>query len=160
VTEPAPALIPTLTVGRPAPDFLVKDLTTNESTNLRRWLGKPILMVFYSPDSYTAGELLHFAQSLHVTYPEDLHVLGLAVADDSARVLKQRGDLRLTIPVLAGTGLRLSYGVESTPKLVVIDGAGLTRASVVGWGPETAATVKQELLRCLNKGAPPGKSRP
>ena len=63
--------------------------------------------------------------------------------------MKQRERLRLYVPVLSGTGLRLSYAVEATPKLVVIDAAGLVRGSYLGWGPETPGGVLNDLNDCL-----------
>jgi peroxiredoxin len=149
---------PVLALGRPAPDFLVKDLTSNESTGLRRWLGKPTLMVFYSPTSSTVAETLGFAQALIDTYPQQVTVLALAVCEDAAMVLKQRSELGLTFPILSGTGLRLTYGIDSTPKMIILDGAGVVRSSLVGWGPESATTIKTELFRWVRKDPAPDKT--
>ena len=41
------------------------------------------------------------------------------------------------LPPLYGSGLRISYKVETTPKLVLIDAAGLVRGMYFGWGRET-----------------------
>src|SRR5262249_42900035 len=51
-------------VGRPAPDFLVNDIATNASVRLRRWSGRPILLVFYNPAASSADDVLHFAQKI------------------------------------------------------------------------------------------------
>jgi hypothetical protein len=66
-----------------------------------------------------------------------------------------RHEKRLKFPLLAGNGLRVSFGVETTPKMVVLDGDGLVRGSAEGWGSETAQEVWQVLLRCL-KPVPQG----
>jgi peroxiredoxin len=156
VAEDHGPVTPVVALGRPAPDFLVKDLTTTESTSLHRWLGHPILLVFYNPTAQTAEDVLHFAQSVCTAHAQHVTVLGLAVTDDTARTLKQRADMHLEFPILAGNGLRLSYALDTTPKLVVIDGAGMVRCSLVGWGPETAATITDELLRWIPKDEPAG----
>jgi peroxiredoxin len=130
-----------------APDFIVTNLLTKESTQLRLWLGKPILMVFYHSDSATAEQVLSFAQAVQDKYRQRVWVLGFAVSEDAERVKKQRQDCGLSFPIHSGNGLRHSYGVEATPKLVILDADGLVRGNYVGWGPETASTVTDELQR-------------
>ena len=141
-------LVPQIAHGKPAPEFLVKDLTTKESVRLRHWLGRPTLLVFYSPTSPTIDSLLRFAQDVHDRHGDTVHVVTLAVSEDVERVLQQRRDMKVTVPVLSGTGLRLSYAIEATPKLVVLDSAGVVRTSCIGWGPETPYSVLEDLRRC------------
>jgi hypothetical protein len=146
-TPRAPAVI---TLGHPAPDFIATDLTApSTSAKLARWKGKPLLMVFYHPDSARAADVLTFCQNLHVNYGRYLSVVALSVEDDSKKVLPQRTALKCTFPVLAGAGLRVSYAVESTPKLVLIDGAGIVRGDYLGWGHETPTEVMSELRNWL-----------
>ncbi|MBY0525055.1 MAG: peroxiredoxin family protein [Gemmataceae bacterium] len=149
-TEASDPVANVLALGKTAPDFLVVDLVTKETVRLKRWIGHPILLVFYNPKSPSARELLQFAQSLANTYKEQVTVLGMAVSDDAEPAVKQREELNLTFPILSGTGLRLSYRVESTPKLVVLDGSGVMRGSYLGWGPEMPGSVANDLKRCLS----------
>jgi peroxiredoxin len=137
---------PVARLGRPAPDFLSTDYIRRESVCLHRLLGRPVLLVFYKPDSPTAQEVLRFAkekQRLGVT------VLGMVVSDDVAAVKKQHADLRLKFPVLAGDGFKVSYGVNATPRLIVIDSRGIVRAACTGWGSDTSQEVSEELNRWL-----------
>jgi peroxiredoxin len=136
-------------VGQTAPDFLTTEFLTGETARLRRWQGKPVLMVFYSPASETAGDVLRFAQSIGDANAKRLTVVGLAMTDDAERVGKQKKDLHLTFPVLHGSGLRQSYAVESTPKLILLDAEGMVRASYDGWGEETSSDLLADLKRCL-----------
>jgi peroxiredoxin len=135
------------TVGYTAPDFIAPEFGGKESIRPRRWLGKPVLMAFYNPTSTTAEEILHFAQMAAVGYRDEAIVVGLAMSEDGEKVRKQRDDLHLTIPVLNGLGLRKSYDVEATPKLMVLDAEGVVRGVYEGWGQETAANVLAELKR-------------
>ena len=64
---------------------------------------------------------------------------------DARAVLQQRTAQKLTFPVLHGGGLRISYGVETTPKIVLIDAGGVVRGAWLGWGAETAGEVRAEL---------------
>jgi peroxiredoxin len=136
-------------VGEPAPDFVATEITGTGSARLSRWKGRPILLVFYHPGSFTAGELLHFAQDVHASFGRHLQVVGLSVCDDTKKVLDQRTAMKLGFPILHGGGMRISYGVDTTPRLVLIDATGTVRAAYTGWGRETAAEVRAELRRWL-----------
>jgi peroxiredoxin len=152
-TPPAdpPAAPTTATLGQKAPDFVTTNLITRESARLHRYLGQPVLMVFYSPTSMTVEEVLRFAEGLQDSHRGTISVLALAISDDLPWVKKQHEELRLTVPVLSGKGLRLTYKVEDTPKLIVLDAAGVVRASFAGWGPETPGGINEEIKRCLRK---------
>ena len=74
-----------------------------------------------------------------------------AAREQLEEVKKQRAELKLTIPVLDGSGLHNSYGVAGTPKLMVLDGNGVVRGDYVGWGAETPGEVLSELSRWAPK---------
>src|SRR5204863_2383235 len=80
--EPAP-LATVAAIGEPAPDFVATEITGTGSARLSRWKGKPILLVFYHPDSFTAAELLRFAQEVHGSFGKHVQVVGLCVSDDA-----------------------------------------------------------------------------
>jgi peroxiredoxin len=143
-TAPAVAAL-----GQSAPDFVATSITAAGSARLASWKGKPIVLLFYHPGSVTATESLRFAQNLHSTYWRHAQVVALSVSDDKAAVLKQRDALKLTFPILHGGGLRISYAVETTPKIVLIDARGVVRGSYLGWGSETGEEVLTELRRWL-----------
>jgi hypothetical protein len=157
--EPVPVIVPddasdpvtTITLGHRAPDFVVTNLLTRESVHLRRWLGRPVLMVFYSPTSVTVEPLLRFAQALQDQHNGVLTVLAFALSEDVERIQKQHADLRLSMPVLSGKGLRQSYAVDATPKLIVLDAQEVVRGNYVGWGPETSRVVTEEVKRWLHQ---------
>jgi hypothetical protein len=147
-----------LTMGQLAPDFLTTNLLTKESVRLRHWLGRPILMAFYSPTSQSTGKLLRYCQSVQSEHGRTVAVLALPISDDIEQARKQQSELRLTLPMLAGSGLRQSYGVSATPKLIVIDGDGVARAGYLGWGPETPAEVTEQLKAWLRQAATNGSN--
>jgi peroxiredoxin len=132
-------------VGRPAPDFVIPDLTGGDPARLRRWKGKPIVMAFYNPRSLYAEEVLRLAQEISDAHTDRVTVLALAMSSDADAVRKQHAGLKLTVPVLNGTGLRQRYAVEATPKLMVIDAEGVVRGAYEGWGRETREAVLAEL---------------
>jgi peroxiredoxin len=137
------------TQGQLAPDFMAADLVTTKTAQLRKWMGKPVLLVFYHPASSTCPDMLAFAEKLAATYPQGVSVLGMAMGDDGELIRKQREEMKLTLPVLSGTGLRIAYNVEATPKLVLLDGEEIVRGQWTGWGPQTPREVLDELKRWL-----------
>jgi peroxiredoxin len=140
-------------VGQRAPDFVSTNLITKESVRSARFLGRPVVMLFYSPKSTKAEEVLRFAQALQDSERDRIHVVGFAVSDDSAHIQRQCKDFHLTFTILSGKGLRQSYAVEATPKLMVLDANGVVRGSYDGWGPETAPSVTAELKAWLQRKA-------
>ena len=149
----------TFQVGQAAPDFVTTNLLTRESVRLRRFLGRPVVMIFYSPGSTKAGEVLRFAQNVFASRAGSVHVVGFAISDDAARVQQQCKDFQLTLPILSGKGLRQSYAVDATPKFVLLDGDGAVRASYDGWGPETAGSIMQQIAASLMKRSGPALER-
>jgi peroxiredoxin len=137
--------------GRPAPDFMAPDFGSKEPARLKKWLGRPIVMVFYSPASESARELLRFAQHLHEDFQPQIHILGMAVSDDAEQVQSQQDSLQLRFALLNGRGLKQTYAVDSTPKFIVIDGKGIVRAAFTGWGRETADDVREEIKKWVPK---------
>jgi peroxiredoxin len=145
-TNAAPAVaVP----GSPGPDFLATDLVHQKATRLQQFLGRPVVLVFYSPTSFQAEEVLRFAQRLADRHKGEVSVVGLAMSEDVERVRRQHDELGLTFPLLDGTGLRHSYVVETTPKFVVLDGNGVVRGSYLGWGQEAPLAVVTDIKRCL-----------
>jgi peroxiredoxin len=134
-------------LGRRAPDFVAADLLRPESYHLHRLLGRPILLVFFNPASPTAGDVLRFANEKHRA---GATVLGMSVSDDVEAVKKQHAELQLNFPIAAGRGFYVSYGVDATPRIVVLDAQGIVRGTYTGWGSETAAEVN-EVLQTLKR---------
>jgi peroxiredoxin len=128
-----------------APDFVASDLATNAAIRLQLLRGKPVLLLFYNPSSPFALEILRFAQTFSQT--NQVHVLGLSVARESSGALEQRKDMGVEFPIVAGADLRSAYGVDATPKIIVIDADGMVRRTFEGWGDETAVLIRKELGR-------------
>jgi peroxiredoxin len=135
--------------GSPAPDFLASDLAGGRTARLHQFRGRPVVLVFYSPTSFQAEEVLRFAQQVAESHKDEVAVIGLVMSEDVERVRRQHDELQLTFPLLDGTGLRRSYEVQTTPKFMVLDAAGVVRGSYLGWGQEAHLAVVADLKRCL-----------
>jgi peroxiredoxin len=148
--EPEPVLT-RVTPGQRVPDFIVTELVKHQTVQLYKQLGKPVLLLFYSPTSDIGRKALRFGQQLSEKYRGQVTVLALAVTEDEELVRKQHAEMRLPFPVLDGRGLHETYGVDATPRLVVLDGDGILRGGYTGWGAHTPREVGEELQRCLPK---------
>jgi hypothetical protein len=148
--EPAPASV-ALAVGQRVPDFVVTCLTAKESMRFSRCLGRPNLVFFYNPASDTGRQVLQFAKELSDKHGERLGFLALAVTQDADLARKQHAELRLPFPVLDGNGMHLTFGVDATPRLVVLDAEGYLRGAFTGWGLQTSTEITEELARWLPK---------
>jgi hypothetical protein len=157
--EAAPAVAPldataapsVATLGKPVPEFVTTDYTSEESGRLRRFKGKPVLMIFYDPASPLAESALRLGEQVSAGSKGAVGVVGLALSADKKAVRHQRAELKLTIPVFDGRGLRQGYGVKATPRLMVVDADGFLRGAWDGWGEETRDGVLTELRRWEKK---------
>jgi hypothetical protein len=140
---------PTLVLGETAPDFVATNVMTRQTMGLQQFRGHPTLMVFYNPHSYSVEPVLRFAQCVRDSYVHRVNVAAFALVDTLDDARRQQADFYLNIPILVGGSLKQSYSVEVTPKLVILDGSGIARASYDGWGAETAAAIQSELKRWL-----------
>jgi hypothetical protein len=147
-------------IGSVAPDFLAPELGGKESVRPRKWLGRPVLMVFYNPKSQSAEEVLRFAQTTADRYRDSVTVVGMAMTDDADKVRKQKDDWHLGFTVYSGLGLRKSYDVDATPTLMVLDAEGVLTSAFVGWGQETSSGVLGELKQAVQKPRAQGKDAP
>jgi hypothetical protein len=140
-----------LTVGKAAPDFVVAELVNSAKTaTLSKWRGRPVLLIFFNPDSRSLDEMMRSVQGLADRHKE-ITLVGLAMSVDAVKVSRLQESRGWKLPILAGTGLRNLYEIEHTPTLVFIDAAGQFQGSVVGWGMETPTAIRECLPRWLRR---------
>lgn len=139
---------PRLTLGQAAPEFVTQQLGGEQSVTLRQWRGKVVLMAFFLPQSDRATDVLLFLQRMQREHrPEQFLAAAMSMSDDWARIKIQQDRLGLTLPVYAGKSLHHSYGVEATPRFVLLDGQGRVQLLLLGWGPETRERLQQAIHR-------------
>ena len=91
--------------------------------------------------AHRSAGLVEFTQELATQFRE-LAVVGVVMGVGADRVNDQLRRKGWKMPVLNGSALRLIYGVEFTPRLVMIDAEGVIQGIVTGWGSESAAEVQ------------------
>jgi hypothetical protein len=121
---------------------------------LAEYRGKPVVLVFFKPGSETADLALAIANALHQKYGARAAIVPLAVWGDVAAGRKDRDRRKLTVPVFDGAQAETAYGVESVPRFVVIDGAGVVKWTFAGVGAETGYSAREQLERLLGPAAP------
>lgn len=139
--EEPPVAIEPLRVGQKVPDFVVDDLASRTPLRLTRLLGRPVLVVYYSPHTRTGEETLRFAADLAARSGDRLSVMAMAVTTDPTAATRQHEQMKLPFPVLDGGAMRISFHVEATPRFIVLDGEGYIRGAGTGWGPHVADEV-------------------
>lgn len=145
--EPAASLGP-LRVGQKAPDTLLTDLATKQPVRFNRLLGRPTLVLYYNPRTETGVDVLGFAKGVAESMGDQASVVALAVTNDSDYAIRQRGEMKLPFAVHDGAALRLSFGVDATPRFVVLDGEGRLQSAITGWAPHIGEELVGELRRC------------
>lgn len=148
--EDKTALQVPLKIGQKVPDFVVTDLTSQKSRRFHQYLGQPILVLYYNPTSATGREALRFAQQLYDRYGTDLLILGMAVSDDVDLIRRQHEEMTLAYSILDGRAMHQTFGVDGTPRFVLLDGAGVMRCGLTGWGYQTPGDIVNEVGAALS----------
>jgi peroxiredoxin len=143
-----PAIVRRVSLGERVPDFVVASYTEKQPVRFQAKLGRPTLIVFYNPATAMGREVMLYAKALHEKQAGKIHVMVLAVTSDAETARKQHEELRLPFPVMDGHSLRMTLGVEHTPRFVVLDGEGIMRWESTGWGSQVPGEIAQELVHC------------
>ncbi len=133
------------------PDFLVTELTSNRVVHFKKYLGQPLLVVFYNPTTTTGNRSVRFAQKMQEHYKSKIQVLGMAVTNNPQAAKNQQHQLNLSFPVLDGRGFHKTFAVDATPRFVVVDSLGRIYNGHTGWGLHTPGALQRDLQHCLSK---------
>ncbi len=141
-----PAAVRRVGVGERVPDFVAQSLTDKRPVQFQKYLGRPTLVVFYNPATGVGREVALYAKGLCEKQAGKVQVLALAITNDPEAARKQHAELGLPFPVLDGQGLRLTLGVENTPRFVLVDADGVLRWESTGWGYHVPGEIAAELV--------------
>jgi peroxiredoxin len=138
-------------VGQAAPDFSASELTGSTTVQLHRMLGQPVVLFFYNPETETGTRVLEFVRGLQEKARDRLTILAMAVSDDVEGVCRQRKEMALAFPIYCGTGMRLTFGVDATPRFIVLDADGIVRGAFTGWADHVAQDIETLLQGMMPK---------
>ena len=155
-----PQRSPGATVGANAPDFTVPRLGGQGSLALRNCRGSHVLVVFYNPSAPMTEEvMLQVQQWAKSSQGKELTILPLTVRPDHGANQNWTRLLGKELAVYDGSGLRITYGVDVTPRLVLIDKQGIVRALHEGWGGETRQQCAEDLAQLLAENPKPATAK-
>ncbi len=139
-----------LAVGRPAPDFVAPFIYGGQgSATLKIWKDQPLLLAFIQPGTPVAEQVVIACKNWKQKAGDRLTVLLLPVKPESRPLERLVRDTSFKPQVLDGSGLRISYAVESTPRLVLMDSRHKCLGIYDGWGTEAQTECDQEIDRLL-----------
>ena len=144
-------------VGRPAPEFRLKDLHGAEVA-LGDFKGKVVLLDFWATWCGPCRQEMPEFQRIHRELAaKDVVVLALDVDEPLETVAGYMDKEKFTFPVLLANGSSVMdrYSVHGYPTTFAIDKNGLVADVIVGGGSESAPRL-QALIEKARTGAPPG----
>jgi hypothetical protein len=115
-----------------------------------------VVLVFFRPGGETAKPAAAIAGALEKRYAGRLRVVPLVVFGDVAAGRAECERQQLTLPVYDGSGAAATYGIETAPRFVLIDGAGKVRWTFTGVGAETGYLLREEADRLADPASPAG----
>jgi peroxiredoxin len=151
IGQETPAPRTAAAIGQRIADFVVTDITGQKSVRLSRLLGRPLVVIFYNPTTDLGRDVMYFARGLLEKHEHRMGVMAMAVTDRTEDALKQQRDLQLPFEILDGHGMRLTFGADATPRLVLLDAEGVVHTMHTGWGPHVPREIEEELGRLLKK---------
>jgi hypothetical protein len=140
-----------LPIGSPAPDFIAADVDLpGNRFRLHAAKGKPVVLVFFKPQSPTSRDALTVAEALSKRYRDVAAVVPLAIAGKPEAASAQRSELKYGVPVFDGSEVRKPYRISTFPQFLLVDGDGrLSWVFDAGVGPEVGHLVKEALDKLL-----------
>jgi thiol-disulfide isomerase/thioredoxin len=139
-------------VGRPAPDFKLRDLDGAE-TQLASLKGKAVLIDFWAtwcgPCRMTMPKLNNLYKKFR---KQEVVVMGIDENEDEQTVRDYIRKNRYEYPILLsprGDATAESYFAHALPTLVLIDKNGVVADYKVGYGSETEDMLRDDLSRML-----------
>jgi TonB family protein len=147
-------------VGRPAPDFKLRDLD-GEDVQLASLRGKVVLLDFWAtwcgPCRMTMPKLNHLFQQFQ---KKEVVILGINEDEDPQTVRRFIRDNGYEYPILLtarGDPVIESYLARSLPTMVIIDKNGVIADYRVGYGSATEEMLRENLVRISSAGYVPPK---
>jgi peroxiredoxin len=124
-------------VGKPAPEFTLKDVEGREIT-LASLRGKPVLLDFWATWCEPCREEMPQIQALYDQFKDKgLMVVGIDTDEPAEKAKKYFEDQHYSFVNLLGSGNDVvkKYGAEGIPRVILIDKDGVMRYVHRGFGP-------------------------
>ena len=117
--------LPALAIGEPAPGLALPDLN-GRVIELKSFLGKPVLVLFWNPACGYCQHLLDEMKTWESSRPEDSPEL-IVVSTGSPEANRALG-FQAPVVLDAAFGVGGTYGAQGTPSAVLVDAKGMVAA--------------------------------
>lgn len=129
-------------MGQKARNFTLHNAETNESINLKKSAGRPLLIVMVDPKSHLSWAALDAALKTCKNAPSSNTRLVVVCKDaDATAIAEMKERYPGNYEVCSGSGFDRSYGVKGMPHTIFIDAEGVLRCNHSGYGPEMCSEV-------------------
>lgn len=142
------------TLGKPAPDFTLGGLSSQDSVTLSALRGKVVFIDFWASWCVPCRQLMPRIAEIKMKFPQAEII---AVSVDNNR------DKAITFLRQVGTGLRAvhdekrkvsdAYDVQRMPSSFLVDARGVLRFRHDGYSAKTLETVEREIQLLLDEGS-------
>ena len=146
-----PSAIQSPLINKPAPEFSLRQVGTNNTIDLTQYRGKPLIINFWAtwciPCWDEHPSLVASARQLQ----PDVQFLGVVFQDKEEKILgflQQRGTAYPTVVDEKGK-TAIAYGVGGVPESYFLDANGTIRAKYVG--PMNGDIIQENLQKVLKQ---------
>ncbi|MDE2305900.1 MAG: TlpA family protein disulfide reductase [Gammaproteobacteria bacterium] len=122
-------------LGRPAPDFVLKDLA-GDNVRLSEYRGRVVLLAFYARWAGDSRLEMPALGRIDTTYRRaGVSVLGVSVDADTGRAAEFARAMHVDYPLLLDGGARIgrAYDLRKIPLTILIDRSGIVRYVKAGY---------------------------
>jgi peroxiredoxin len=144
---------PVATVGQPAPDFTLVDLT-GKSWKLSELKGHVVFVNFWATWCSPCVREMPSMQKLYTMMPTSkFKMLAVLINDDPAIAKNFARQFGITLPILDDNKNTVApkYGITGVPETFIIDKQGILRAKFLGPAEWDSPAVTGELLKFINQ---------
>ena len=135
--------------GETAPDFVASNFAGGAALKINQLRGRPVVLVFFKPSSRLATPVLKYVQATMSPYGGRVHVIAMAVENDSTAIAKLRSELKLQFPIYDGQAALAMFAGHSTPRTIVLDKTGTVDLILHGWNGEFPELIHKELIKLV-----------
>ena len=141
-------------VGKPMPDFSIKDLN-NEEFKLSSFKGKVVFVYFWATwCPYCRAEMSHLEQEIWQKYKsEDFVMIGVSREETAQQVTRYRDAAKLSFPLAADSSGEIfnQFANRGVPRSYVVDRNGKILFQTIGLDEESFGVRKNIIEKELNK---------
>ena len=139
-------------IGKPAPDFSLAGLTTQDSVSLASLRGKVVFVDFWASWCVPCRQLMPRIAEMKAKFP-NIEIVAISVDNNRDKAITFLRQTESSLRAVHDVDQKVSaaYGVQRMPSSFVIDARGVLRFRHDGYGAKTLEDVEREIQLLLNE---------